>query len=47
MVKQAGWTDPEKGKVLYQAFGNFNRDKTAYHLLAGLDAGRNGYRGSG
>lgn len=39
VIKQAGWTDPEKGKVLYQAFGNFNRDKTVYHLLAGSDAG--------
>lgn len=42
VVKQAGWIDPEKGKALFQAFGNFALDKAAYHLLSGVEAGQGG-----
>lgn len=42
VVKQAGWTDPDRGKALYEAFGSFNRDKSVYHLLAGMEAGQGG-----
>lgn len=42
VVKQAGWTDPDRGKALYEAFGSFNRDKSVYHLLAGMEAEQGG-----
>lgn len=42
VVKQAGWTDPDRGKALYEAFGCFNRDKSVYHLLAGMEAEQGG-----
>lgn len=42
VVKQAGWTDHDRGKVLYEAFGSFNRDKSVYHLLAGMEAEQGG-----
>lgn len=42
VVKQAGWLDAEKGKELYEAFGDFNRNKSVCHLLAGMEPGRDG-----
>lgn len=42
VVKQAGWTDPDRGKALYEVFGSFNRDKSVYHLLAGMEAEQGG-----
>ena len=45
VVEQAGEIDPQRGRALYEAFGNFSRNKAAYHLLGGMDAQQAGRPG--